>query len=350
MSDAALPTSPWAEACGAGAPVRIEGDVQVLDGDGDVTAAETGAALIDLGAHRLLRLRGPNSADFLHRIIAQDVAGQRDGETRRAVVLDRKGRVVAAVRLERVDAEDVWLQTLPGQRDAARAELAKYAVVEDCDFAPDPAVDSLAQVWLLGPQAEARLAAAGLPRPPADGFTALGDADSGEMIVDRPLGEIPGVVARIGPDRLPAVAAAWRDLAVLGLAAFDALRIPRGIPAPERDFAEPVMARESGLDAGVSYTKGCYIGQEPTYRLAYRGKPAKRLMRLTLDGPAALGDELLTPGKPKPIGSLVAVAGRHALGFVARSALNEQVDGPNPEAVVALSSGAGVTVGPAAAW
>src|SRR5690606_22921928 len=94
-----------------------------------------------------------------------------------------------------------------------------------------------------------------------------------------------------------------------GMAAYESVRIAQGLPRWGADWREGLLAKEAGLDAAVSYTKGCYPGQEPTYRLHFRGQPAKRLMRLRLAGGATAAALATLPVPPVP---LVTVEGKPA--------------------------------------
>jgi folate-binding protein YgfZ len=97
----------------------------------------------------------------------------------------------------------------------------------------------------------------------------------------------------------------------------DALRIDAGIPWFGRDFGPDNFPQETGLEEqAVSYTKGCYLGQEVVARLHYRGQVSRQLRRLRLESVpeahAVPGTELLFEGRPA--GVLTSVAGPPWLG------------------------------------
>ena len=76
-------------------------------------------------------------------------------------------------------------------------------------------------------------------------------------------------------------------------AAAECLRIERGRPRYGIDLDDTVIPQEAGLnERAVSFTKGCYVGQETVARLHYRGKPNRHLRGLRLSAPAATGDEI----------------------------------------------------------
>jgi folate-binding protein YgfZ len=92
-------------------------------------------------------------------------------------------------------------------------------------------------------------------------------------------------------------------------------RIESGIPRWGREIDERVLPAEAGLDeTHISFSKGCYPGQEPIARQRYRGKVNRRLRVLEIDGDAAPGDELLLEGKK--VGRITSTVPGVALGYV----------------------------------
>jgi folate-binding protein YgfZ len=106
--------------------------------------------------------------------------------------------------------------------------------------------------------------------------------------------------------------------------AVECLRVERGRPRYGIDLDDTVIPQEAGInERAVSFTKGCYVGQETVARLYYRGKPNRQLRGLRLSGPASVGDELRLG--ERVVGRLTSVAssprfGPIALGFVRREA------------------------------
>jgi folate-binding protein YgfZ len=115
---------------------------------------------------------------------------------------------------------------------------------------------------------------------------------SEDFAVHAAWGDAPEVVGVVAPDpRLPE--AGWRVLAsapiegALPAAAFQAHRLALGLPDGSRDMDERSVLLEAGFDelGGVSWTKGCYMGQELTARTKYRGLVKRRLVPVDVDGP-----------------------------------------------------------------
>ena len=90
-------------------------------------------------------------------------------------------------------------------------------------------------------------------------------------------------------------------------------RVERGRPRYGIDLDDTVIPQEAGLnERAVSFTKGCYVGQETVARLHYRGKPNRNLRGLRLSAPASTGDQITFEGRP--VGRLGSVAQSPLLG------------------------------------
>src|SRR5207302_8144839 len=93
----------------------------------------------------------------------------------------------------------------------------------------------------------------------------------------------------------------------------ECLRVDGGRPRYGLDLDDSVIPQEAGLNQrAVSFTKGCYVGQETVARLHYRGKPNRHLRGLRLSAPASTGDEVTLSGKV--VGSLGSVAASPRIG------------------------------------
>jgi len=102
----------------------------------------------------------------------------------------------------------------------------------------------------------------------------------------------------------------------------EAERITRGIPKWGAELTEGMLPPEAGLDAtDISYTKGCYIGQEVISRIKSAGKVNRYLTKFSFDDEAELG-EIINPSG-KVCGGITSVSGNLGLGFLKRSAVDE---------------------------
>jgi folate-binding protein YgfZ len=112
-----------------------------------------------------------------------------------------------------------------------------------------------------------------------------------------------------------------------GFEALERVRIEAGVPRWGRDFGIESFPQETGLEEAVSYTKGCYLGQEIVARIHYRGGVQKTLRGLRFDGEIAAGTPLLAEGRPA--GSATSVAFSPLLGsWVGLSILHKRAAEP----------------------
>lgn len=294
----------------------------------DYAAATEGCALIDCSERGKLALTGPEAKDFLHGQVTNDILALEPGHGCYAAFLTHKGKMLGDLRV--LDAGNELLL--------------------DCERAVLQPLFTLIHRFKLGRQVELhkRTVQRGLlsligPRARAvAGADGLGDAE-----YDNAASEIDGIPVRLiathlGVDVLcPAedtsrvtdllVAAGARDVPE---AVQEVLRVERGRPRYGYELDESVIPQEAALnERAVSFTKGCYVGQETVARLFYRGKPNRHLRGLRLDGEAATGDELIHDGRT--VGRLGTVAVSPAHGVIALGIVRREM---SPGATVSVAS------------
>ncbi|HWX73683.1 MAG TPA: glycine cleavage T C-terminal barrel domain-containing protein, partial [Solirubrobacteraceae bacterium] len=116
-----------------------------------------------------------------------------------------------------------------------------------------------------------------------------------------------------------------RGAAAVSAAAEECLRVEHGRPRYGLDIDESTIPQEAGLnERAVSFTKGCYVGQETVARLFYRGKPNRHLRGLRLSAPAEHGERLTLAGRP--VGTLGSVALSPALGPIALALVRREAE------------------------
>ena len=126
-----------------------------------------------------------------------------------------------------------------------------------------------------------------------------------------------------------------RGAAAVGERAAECLRIETGRPRYGLDLDETVIPQEAGLnERAVSFTKGCYVGQETVARLFYKGKPNRHLRGLQLSAPAEPGQQLQLGDRP--VGRLGSFACSPRLGPIALALLRREAE---PGATVSVGEG-----------
>jgi tRNA-modifying protein YgfZ len=223
-----------------------------------------------------LRVAGPDAADYLERMLSNDVEALGAGESCEALLLTAKGRVIAPMRVLRRTDADFLLLTEPEAAEELSAELQRMRFAAKVEIEPEEH-----RSYLL-----------------------VGDVNGGVPNAD--YGVPTGEILDADPPDLPA----------LGEDELEALRIEAGKPRFGREIDDSILPAEAGLDeTHISFTKGCFPGQEPVARLHYRGHPNRRLRVLDVDE-AEPGAELVWKGKV--VGRVTSAVSGLALGYVRR--------------------------------
>jgi folate-binding protein YgfZ len=209
-----------------------------------------------------VRASGPDAEDFLQRMLSNDVAALAVGEACDALLLTAKARLIAPLRVLRRGPDDFLLLTEPELGEPVRAQLLRTRFAARVELEPEEH-----ESWLV-----------------------LG----GEEVVDeRPPGD------EVSEEE------------------FERWRIEAGIPRWGRELNDRILPAEAGLtETHVSFTKGCYPGQEPIARQHYRGKLNRRLRVLELEGDASAEPESDIVLGEKVVGRITSAVPGLALGYV----------------------------------
>jgi folate-binding protein YgfZ len=266
-----------------------------VDEDGRLSFAEAEAeppcALVDLSHLGLIRLAGEDTRTFLQGQVTNDVRQVSEQRSHLSGICSPKGRMIANFRVFERDG-DLYLQ-LPRERAEVVAKRLRLYILR-AKVQLEDVSDELVRIGLVGECAEALLPA--IPEP-TDGSVAHAEA----LTVIRHPGPTPRFEL-IGPAEV--VAAFWekaeREARPASRGYWELMDIRAGIPNVYADTAEafvPQMANMQLVD-GVSFTKGCYTGQEVVARMQYLGKLKRRMYAARLEGDAAPvpGQELYSPG------------------------------------------------------
>ena len=289
-----------------------------------VAAALKGCAVHPPAAD-LLHVSGKDHVDLLQRISANDVKGLEPGRWHWNCCTSAKGKLVDRVRILR--SEDALLVLATAGRGAAVAEwIDLYTILED--VAVETITGGVRLLHLVGPDARAVAAAVtGVEAEAFEEWTFREAEVAGKpatVLSTDGTGRAPGVLLLVPYDVIDAVRSAAVDAGATPIddAAWEAIRVTTGLPRVGVDVGEDRHPLEAGLWDGVSFDKGCYVGQEVLARLRNYDKIQRHLVTLDLDGDAAAGAELVADGKP--VGTLTTVVGPpwleapRALGYVKR--------------------------------
>jgi folate-binding protein YgfZ len=290
--------------------------------------------VLDLSFRSRLCLTGQDRVRFLHGQVTNSVKDLQPGQGCYAALVTAKGKMVSDLNIYCLP-EELLLDFEPGFASTVAQRLEKYIIADDVQV-----VDVSGPYGLLsaqGPKAPAAIASLGLALTPPSllySFTSVQDPALGEIhCMNCPRGQTLGFDLFVPAPALVTLAdkliAAARALGggPCGWQALEAVRIEAGIPRFGADMDESNLPPETGIEArAVSYTKGCYIGQEVIARVRTYGQVAKALrgLRLADNLPAlpAKGDKLFFGDKEvgyitSALASL-AFKANLALGYVRR--------------------------------
>jgi folate-binding protein YgfZ len=275
--------------------------------------------LVDRSGRGKLVVSGPEAADYLQGQLTNDVEAIEAGEGLYAALLDRKGHMQADMRVLRPgEGTELWLDTEPEGLEAARRHLGMYKIGREVDVVDTTAERAL--LSLIGPRAVEIAGSAALPENACEevtigGATCLAVGTAAGIDVFAPAAE---------RDRV------WEALLSVGAVevapeAAEILRIEGGRPRFGAEMGTETMPAEAGIvEQAVSFTKGCYIGQETVARLHYKGKPNRHLRGLKLSAPARPG-EALRLGE-KEVGTLGGTAVSPAFGPIGLAILRREAE------------------------
>jgi tRNA-modifying protein YgfZ len=213
-----------------------------------------------------VRVAGPDAEKYLQRMLSNDVTA---AEVVDALLLTPKGRLIAPLRVWRRGPGDFLLLTEPELGEVVRAQLLRSRFAAKCEIEPEQHTSLL----VFGD-------AQGIP------------------------GELPGSIEVLDASLE----------ATIGIEDVERARIEAGVPAWGKELDDAILPAEAGLDeTHISFTKGCYPGQEPIARLRHRGHVNRRLRVLDADA-AEPGDEIFWDGKA--VGRVTSAVPGVALGYV----------------------------------
>jgi tRNA-modifying protein YgfZ len=270
--------------------------------------------LVEPPKRAILALSGAEAAEFLQGQVTNDVEALEPGSGCYAALLDHKGKIRTDMRVLALAPDRLLIDAEGASRTVLTHVFETYSLgrqVSHEDLSDDHVVLSL-----IGPAARDGLEPAPGDREHDHVVTPYGLAVATDVGVDLICGERQAAAARAEL----AVAEASEEAA-------ECLRIERGRPRLGFEL-DGVIPEEAGLnDRAVSFTKGCYIGQETVARLHYKGKPNRHLRGLRLSAPAAPGDAIsLGDRQVGTIGSACVspVHGPIALAVIRREAAQDQ--------------------------
>jgi folate-binding protein YgfZ len=272
---------------------------------GEYEAVRSAAGLLDFSQRGLLQLTGPDRLSFLQGMLSNDLRLLKPFEGQYATLLTQQGKVIADVRVL-CSMNSFYLDFWENLKERVIEHLNRYLVADEVEIADR--TDEYAIVSIQGPRSEALLQElveqVELPRQllqhailtvDRTAICAVRASHTGEAGFDliAPKANLSDLAERLTEIGKP-LSTAW-----VGEEAQNILRVEAGIPRYGVDFTDDNLLLELGIEHAVSYTKGCYLGQEVVERIRSRGHVNRKLCGLLLEGPvaASAGDDVQAHGK-----------------------------------------------------
>lgn len=295
---------------------------------GEQQVLHEGAGLLDRSERGKLALSGHGAIEFLNGQMTNELLDLRPGEGRYAAFLTPKGKMLGDVRIlavggsadEATTPSELLLDTERASLQALFDMIRRFKVGYEVELHKRTLERGL--LSLIGPESE-RVA----------GTEELASAEHSNAPVS--IGETRALAVRtdVGIDlifdptdaeRLSAALLA-RGAQPVSEQAAECVRVESGRPRFGVDIDETTIPQEAGLnERAVSFTKGCYVGQETVARLHWKGKPNRHLRGLRLSAPAATGEELHLG--ERSVGRLGSVALSPELGPIALALVRREAE------------------------
>jgi aminomethyltransferase len=295
------------------------GFAQGRPADQDASAAEifpllTGAAVHDLGWLRRIAVRGEDRERWLSGMVTNAVDSLPSHGGAYNLVLNAQGRIQGDVQVWK-SGNSLELEINADQSAALLAHFDHFIIMDDVELVP---MEDKAAIGITGPLAGKILSALGLPNFQDEFSSSMGQAGGIEVEVERGYGPlVPRFALWTSTAQIPAL---WQSIVSAGATpvgsdAIECLRVVEGVPAYGIDIQSRDLVQETAQMRAVSFTKGCYLGQEIVERIRSRGQVHRHLRALELFPEAgtqlpAAGSELRpATAEPdaKPAGNITSI-------------------------------------------
>jgi len=275
-----------------------------------------------------IRVTGKDRLTWLNGLVTCDLAPKKPGDAAYGLAVSKTGKIMDEVYVL-VGKEELWVGVRSDHAAELVSSLDRYLVMEDAEIAVADGFEWRMVMGARAAEAVAALRAAGA----GAGLVLRGGLAT--AIVCAPESHAAAVVS--------AIEAACTPVRLASPAGWERLRVEHGIPEYGIDFDRDNYPQEPALEKdGVSFEKGCYLGQEAVFMLEKRGHVKKRLVQLVVDGRIAVGDAIATKDGVeigKVTSTIATPSGSLALGYVKykhATAGNALLAGQSPAKVTGL--------------
>jgi len=254
----------------------------------EIEALAGSAAVHDLGWLRRVAVHGEDRFRWLSGMVTNTVNDLEANTGAWNLVLNAQGRIQGDLTAWR-SGDELELEIAADQFERLMAHLERFIIMDDVELV---ALSGDASLGLTGPLADEVLGRAGLPVLAQPLTSTRVEWNGFDLRVVRDYGALAKHYELWTP--LAGLERLWKTLHTAGAthagsASLDAFRIAEGIPAYGVDIAERDLAQETSQMRALSFSKGCYLGQEIVERIRSRGNVHRHLRQLELTGPLPAG-------------------------------------------------------------
>jgi tRNA-modifying protein YgfZ len=311
----------------------------------EYAALREGAGIGAISARAQIAVAGNDRASFLQGLLTNDIPALTPGTGCYSAWLSPQGRMITDLHV--LESGDLILLDVPASlAGTVLQKLDQFLFSEDVQLAPLD--DALRGVWIHGPSAAKMLAAVVSDSPAFDTWSDYRHARlmfTGDPIVVARIDQlgVPGFCAYVAPAHVGSLDAALRDNGAVAVSpeAIDAARIEAGYPVFGVDMTDDTIPLEAGIETrAISFTKGCYVGQEVVIRVLHRGggRVARRLVALRVEGDVPPpGAKLTAAGRD--VGFVTSAAASPVLGSIALGYVHRDFAAPGTEVQLADTGG-----------
>jgi len=298
---------------------KIATDVERVELDGQYRVLREAAGAVRRPERAFIRVTGSDAVEYVQGQITNDVEALGEGEGCYAALLDRKGHVRADMRVLRPSGGELLIDLERLALPAALQHLQTYSIGRQVEIVD--VTGELALVSAIGPGAREMIGTGPLTPEHTHREIELGGTICRAVATDL------GVDLILPAERAIPVLETLDESGIVEASeeAAEILRVESGRPRFGAEIGATTMPAEAGIEVrAVSFTKGCYIGQETVARLHYKGRPNRHLRGLRLGRPAAPGEPIRAGDRE--LGSTATACVSPALGPIALAIVRREAE------------------------
>ncbi len=260
----------------------------------------------------VLILKGSDRIDFLNRMSTNDLTVLPPNHYKKTILTSDKGRIIDLITILNFENHSIIITT-ENYEDRITTHLDKYIIMDDVVIEKPSSKHSLILLW--GDDVKSKVNGTENTNLLDNNLFSLSDT---EYVFEDNFGFDKAIYLTI-ESNVASVKSKYNQANEVSFDDYEHLRISLGIADGANEFNDLINPKECGLEKYISYTKGCYIGQEVIARLDAQGKIPKQMVKVTTVQTISNGDKVFSDGKE--VGLITSVSKNLGLAFIRSTAL-----------------------------